>query len=650
MGQVLKEVLEQLLEPEEGISDGDEMPSEPIGRTVPGGGLDGAGVIGEKSEKADLGRVVVRRPGLGLGLRCEAELAGVPHQGAGAGMGVLNPEEGVVLALREKPGGVEIGQIMPGGPKQRPAGGVGPEAGEQIAAGERRRPNDRPMTWDNDSPGGGDKPSHHMSDKRGTHLITGPERNGHSGERIAVPVAKPIGNHGPNKLTMGPGIKGDVEKPGGGDVDTGDPGRTEQPPPQNLSDNERVPFAPLAPLAPGQQQGDIGRVIPTPGPRRCPHLHPLRHGNAQLVVLNGTTHGVQHSAGELGGSHGTSVWEEGGTKANRFRPSDDHGRHTPEAKAEPPKGSPKETRPRTNPKPKTAPQTRTERNTLQSRPDGKRLEGRTRRNEAPDQTRRKETRDRTLEGRSPRPVPEEGGQRPQTRTGENNPPGPGRGPPLPGGPHNRLGITRRRRTGRPLPHQPPYELDKIGGLEGFREEGINAQRLPAVHLILRTRTDDRDGHMTRTSISTQPRRRMQPIESGHHNIESDHIGPHLVNDLQALGTIGRGHDLEALQLEVDPDQLPDDLVVVDDKDPAGQARHILKSRRAAAAASGFSPLPPRARDLSPRPLRPDLHMRYRPLRSRPTHPAHLPPISVHDHPDRAGRVLPVAANSNDKPP
>ncbi|GAA2293963.1 hypothetical protein GCM10010376_05690 [Streptomyces violaceusniger] len=114
---------------------------------------------------------------------------------------------------------------------------------------------------------------------------------------------------------------------------------------------------------------------------------------------------------------------------------------------------------------------------------------------------------------------------------------------------------------------------------------------------------------------------MQPIESGHHDIESDHIGPHLVNDLQALGTIGRGHDLEALQLEVDPDQLPDDLVVVDDKDPAGQARHILKSRRAPAAASGFSPLPPRARDLSPRPLRPTLHMRYTPLRSH----IHSPP-------------------------
>ena len=50
-----------------------------------------------------------------------------------------------------------------------------------------------------------------------------------------------------------------------------------------------------------------------------------------------------------------------------------------------------------------------------------------------------------------------------------------------------------------------------------------------------------------------------------------------MHDLQALGTIGRGHDLEALQLEVDPDQLPDDLVVVDNKHPAGHARHTRRA-------------------------------------------------------------------------
>ncbi|GAA0321079.1 hypothetical protein GCM10009540_45960 [Streptomyces turgidiscabies] len=49
-----------------------------------------------------------------------------------------------------------------------------------------------------------------------------------------------------------------------------------------------------------------------------------------------------------------------------------------------------------------------------------------------------------------------------------------------------------------------------------------------------------------------------------------------MNDIQTLGTISRGHDLETLQFEVDPDQLPDDLVVVHNKHPAGRAWH--KSR------------------------------------------------------------------------
>jgi hypothetical protein len=44
-----------------------------------------------------------------------------------------------------------------------------------------------------------------------------------------------------------------------------------------------------------------------------------------------------------------------------------------------------------------------------------------------------------------------------------------------------------------------------------------------------------------------------------------------MHDFQTLGTIGRGHDLEALQLEIDPDQLPDDLVVVHNKHPARSA-------------------------------------------------------------------------------
>lgn len=46
-----------------------------------------------------------------------------------------------------------------------------------------------------------------------------------------------------------------------------------------------------------------------------------------------------------------------------------------------------------------------------------------------------------------------------------------------------------------------------------------------------------------------------------------------MNNIQTLDTIGRGHDLETLQLEIDPDQLPDDLVVVHNKHPTRRAWH-----------------------------------------------------------------------------
>jgi len=140
----------------------------------------------------------------------------------------------------------------------------------------------------------------------------------HPGEPVPKPVAIPLLKNDPEQLIMLPGLKGDVEKTRPGDVDGRDPGRTDEPPPQHLGDPRGSP----ATTPPSQLQGDIRGVIPAPRPRRGLHLHPIRHGDAQLVGLNGATHGVQHSAGELGGCHGTSVWEEGGTSANRFRPSD----------------------------------------------------------------------------------------------------------------------------------------------------------------------------------------------------------------------------------------------------------------------------------------------------------------------------------------
>ncbi|GGU43440.1 hypothetical protein GCM10010211_03570 [Streptomyces albospinus] len=72
----------------------------------------------------------------------------------------------------------------------------------------------------------------------------------------------------------------------------------------------------------------------------------------------------------------------------------------------------------------------------------------------------------------------------------------------------------------------------------------------------------------------------------------------MVHDVQTFGTISRGHDLEALQLKVDPDQLPDHLVVVHDKDPTGQARHTMRLGADLRLRPGFAHFRPHAGDLS----------------------------------------------------
>lgn len=140
-------------------------------------------------------------------------------------------------------------------------------------------------------------------------------------------------------------------------------------------------------------------------------------------------------------------------------------------------------------------------------------------------------------------------------------------------------------------HQPPYESDEFARLEGLGEERVDADVEPGLDLVLVTGTDDGERETPRQGVAAEPGGGTETVEPWHHDVEGDEVGPHLVNDVQALGTIGRGHHLEALQLEVDPDQLPDDLVVVHNKHPAGRAWHN----------SRVGPLPP------PRPGFPHFH-------------------------------------------
>ncbi|GGJ36425.1 hypothetical protein GCM10010121_054480 [Streptomyces brasiliensis] len=184
----------------------------------------------------------------------------------------------------------------------------------------------------------------------------------------------------------------------------------------------------------------------------------------------------------------------------------------------------------------------------------------------------------------------------------------------------------------PLPSldQLPYEAYEFGRLEGLGEEGVDTGVESALHFVLRTGADDGEREITGPRVGTQPGGRPQPVEPGHHDVQGHDIGPHLMNHIKTLGTICRGHDLETLKLEIDPDQLPDDLVVVHNKHPTRRAWHN----------SRVGPHQP------PRTRFPHFHPRER--RSRPA-----PRKPVPDHTSRAGSVLPVAASkhyASDTPP
>lgn len=120
-------------------------------------------------------------------------------------------------------------------------------------------------------------------------------------------------------------------------------------------------------------------------------------------------------------------------------------------------------------------------------------------------------------------------------------------------------------------HELPHDTDQLGGLERLGQEGVDTDGDAAAGLVLGAGADDRDRYMTGPRIGPQPLGGPQTVQTGHDDVQGDDIRTNLVNDIQTLGTIGRGHHLEALKLEVDPDQLPDHPVVIDNEHPTGHA-------------------------------------------------------------------------------
>lgn len=102
----------RVMKAEEAVGDSLEMPGEPVGSAVAGGGFDEPGVVGDRRDQRDFGGMAVGP----VRTTVNPELPPIPDQGPYAGVGVPHAEERIALALGEEPPRLEIGQIMRGGP------------------------------------------------------------------------------------------------------------------------------------------------------------------------------------------------------------------------------------------------------------------------------------------------------------------------------------------------------------------------------------------------------------------------------------------------------------------------------------------------------------------------------------------------------
>lgn len=240
------------------------------------------------------------------GLPGEAEIGGVTADGPGAGVGVTDPEEGVALTLDQMVGG-DPGSIVRGGVEQRPPRGVETEWSGILGSGDRPQGDGLAVPDVDAAALRPDDPPERVGDDLGPHLVRHPHRENLPGEAVGVPVPQTFELNPPDEGGGGGTVEADVEEPGPGDLDPGNAFGPGQIPPKHLGNPKRWP-----PGRPGELQSDVGGVVPPPpGPRRRDH-GPLRNAHAELSVLHSTTHRAQHGTGELDGSHGTSVGEEGG--------------------------------------------------------------------------------------------------------------------------------------------------------------------------------------------------------------------------------------------------------------------------------------------------------------------------------------------------
>lgn len=257
----------------ERVGDGDEVPGQPVGGAVVGGGGEDAGVVGERVEEG----VHVCADGAGVG--GEAEVGGVTEEGAGTGVGVPDAEEGVGLALGEVLvvlAAAEVGAVVRGGVEEGPAGGVAAEGVGSAGAGTGRRGSLPDRTWMSSgtprmrtqaSSGGRAQCSWGRApwDRRTRateSMRTRARTSGAAWSSIVCPARALLcpyrggAEDVAHEAGVGAAGEGDVEEPGSGDDDVADAVGVEEAGAQHLGDGGGG-----LPCRAGELEGDVGGVV-----------------------------------------------------------------------------------------------------------------------------------------------------------------------------------------------------------------------------------------------------------------------------------------------------------------------------------------------------------------------------------------------------
>jgi|GEM_PF-1895865 len=115
--------------------------------------------------------------------------------------------------------------------------------------------------------------------------------------------------------------------------------------------------------------------------------------------------------------------------------------------------------------------------------------------------------------------------------------------------------------------------DELVGIERLGQVGIDADAVTPLQVGFLGASRQQD-HLDvgRLRVGAQPAGRLPAVEPGHHDVERDDGGVDALDLVEAVLAVDGGRDLEALELEVDGDQLTDDVVVIDHED-ASEAAH-----------------------------------------------------------------------------